>query len=248
VLRNELKYFSREFDSGAKRILGQRGDWNARDTLQITLDQPPAARSIVRRLYRWLVSETDEPSDDFLQPLCATFRQGFEIRDAVAQILRSNWFFSASVYRRRVKGPVEFAAGLIRAMEATVPTLPLAGDLAGLGQSLYAPPTLSGWSGGRHWLNPATLIARSNLAAALLSRSGPYGGRLDPAALAADYGYDEFESAARWLGQLLLPGQARASVETLAPACRPEADGGNANEKLRAVAHRWTASPEFQLA
>ena len=45
------------------------------------------------------------------------------------------------------------------------PTLPLAADLAALGQTLYNPPTSKGWAGGQHWLNAATVVGRERLAA-----------------------------------------------------------------------------------
>jgi uncharacterized protein (DUF1800 family) len=249
VLRNELKYFPREFDGGRKRILGQVGDWTAQDALRIALDQPHAVQLIVRRLYRWLVSETDEPGDPFLQPLYETFGKEQDTRAVVEQILRSNWFFSTTVYRRRVKSPVEFAVGLIRAMEATVPTIPLAKNLAGLGQNLYAPPTLGGWAGGMHWINPATMIGRANLAATLLSGSGPYGGKLDPAKLAGDHGHPDAAAATQFVARLLLQTDARELPEGLrGGADAGEANGGFMKSRLRAFTHRLAASAEFQLA
>ena len=38
---------------------------------------------------------------------------------------------------------------------------------------------IGGWTGGRHWINDATMAARHNLALALLQGSGPYGNKLD---------------------------------------------------------------------
>ena len=33
-----------------------------------------------------------------------------------------------------------------------------------MGQSLFAPPNVKGWPGGKAWLNTATILARNNLA------------------------------------------------------------------------------------
>ena len=63
VLRGTLRFFDREHDSGEKTILGTKGPWNANDVLRIVLDQPAAPRNLVRRLYRWFLSEVDEPAD-----------------------------------------------------------------------------------------------------------------------------------------------------------------------------------------
>src|SRR4051794_41342762 len=54
-----------------------------------------------------------------------------------------------------------------------------------MGQTLFAPPTVKGWDGGKAWLNSATLLARHNAAWRLVRAGGPTGVRLDPAGLAA---------------------------------------------------------------
>jgi uncharacterized protein (DUF1800 family) len=37
-----------------------------------------------------------------------------------------------------------------------------------LGQSIFEPPTVKGWEGGRLWINSASLLQRNNFAMALL--------------------------------------------------------------------------------
>jgi hypothetical protein len=45
-----------------------------------------------------------------------------------------------------------------------LPTIPDFGRMtAGLGQSLFDPPNVAGWAGGRTWITPATLFQRGNL-------------------------------------------------------------------------------------
>jgi hypothetical protein len=45
-----------------------------------------------------------------------------------------------------------------------VPTIPDFGRMtASLGQSLFDPPNVAGWAGGRTWITPATLLHRGNL-------------------------------------------------------------------------------------
>jgi hypothetical protein len=43
----------------------------------------------------------------------------------------------------------------------------LVGVLGALGQSLFAPPNVKGWPGGKAWLNTATLLERANFAESL---------------------------------------------------------------------------------
>ena len=88
-------------------------------------------------------------------------------------ILRSNLFFDPSVRRRRVKSPVEFAVGTIRALEIVNPTVQaaaLAEACGRMGQSLFAPPSVAGWDGGPGWINSTAMLARANLALGLALR------------------------------------------------------------------------------
>jgi uncharacterized protein (DUF1800 family) len=246
VLRGQLRHFEREHDAGVKTILGQSGAFNGRDVLHVALEHPATARHIVRRLFRWFVSETEEAGDDMLAPLAEAYAKDYDTGRLVETILRSNFFYSADAYRRRVKRPVEFALGIIRALEGNVPTLRLANELAALGENLYYPPTTKGWAAGQHWINPALIIARNNLALALVGGQAPYGKKLNPVQVAQSHGRQDAAAAGRFLVDLLLPGDAASDVPRIAQ--QESAGGGNLPTSLRKLTHRLTTLPEFQLA
>ena len=246
VLRGRLRYFAREHDDGPKTILGKTGTFNAEDVVSIAAGHPATARHVVRRLYRWFISEADEPDDTLLAPLIRSFAGDFDVARLVAAMLRSNLFFSPKALRRRIKRPVEFAVGIVRGLEATVGTTRLAEDLAALGENLYFPPTASGWEGGRYWLNHATLIGRSNLAASLLAASGPYEGKLDPAAVARRHGHADAQAAGRFLANLFL--QPEATDGTCQRLWKGVPPGGGLPDRLRTFARRAVTQPEFHLA
>ena len=248
MLRDDLRFVEREYDDGAKRILGQSGTWNADDAVRIVLQQPATARNIVRRLYRWLISETDEPAAGLLEPLVASLHKDYDIGRLVDTMLRSNWFFSPQAYRQRVKSPVELALSIIRPLEGSVPTLRLGSDLAGAGQDLLRPPTIKGWLGGRYWLNPATMMERVQLAAALLTPGGAYGEGLNPHAVIQRHGQADPAAAVKLLLDLLLGGDLPAEVRE---RFAQRAAGSNAAEvpgRLRELAQDIVTLPEFQLA
>ena len=249
VLRSRLRYIPREHDAGVKTIFGQQGNFDDRDVVRIVLQQPAAPRFLVRKLYRWLISETDEPGDTLIAPLAESFAEDYDVARLVARMLRGNLFFSPVAYRRRIKCPVEFALGIIKGLEGGVSTVRLGQDLAGLGQNLYHPPTVQGWAGGRHWINHATLLGRSNLARALLAGSDPYGDKLNPLAVAGRHGRETPESAGRFLLDLFLQGDLDAKVrETLLQTVSQPAAGGDPSLPLRRLAHTVVTLPEFQLA
>lgn len=244
VLRNRRRYFEREHDDGRKTVLGKTGKFNYADVVKIAAEHPATARNIVRRLYRWFISEADEPQDALLAPLAESFAKDFDVSRLVGTMLRSNLFFSAGAIGRRIKRPVEFAIGIIRGLEATVGTTRLAADLAALGENLYYPPTLNGWTGGRYWINHATVIGRNNLAASLLAASGPYGGKCAPAAVARRHGHTDAKASGRFLADLL-GGPYDDTFEKLWKDVPP---GGPLADRLRRFAYSLVTQPEFQLA
>jgi uncharacterized protein (DUF1800 family) len=248
VIRNELRFIPREHDAGPKRILGQEGPFEVKDVVRIALEQKATPRHLAGKLYRWLVSETDEPDDELLAPLAESLAKDYDILRVVETVLRSNLFFSEAAYRRRVKSPVEFALGIVRPLEGNVSATALGEQLAGLGQDLYQPPTIQGWPGGRAWINRATLVGRSNLALALVGGGDPLGNQLNPAAVAQRHGFAGPQVAARFLLDLFLQGDVPEPVRDAvlkAGAARGENDTGPA---LRRLAHVVCTLPEFQLS
>ncbi len=236
VLKNRMRFFDREHDEGVKKILGQKGRFGSKDVVRIVLQHPAAPPFLVKKLYRWLISESEEPSDALVAPLAESFAENYDVGRLVETMLRSNLFFSPAAYRRRIKSPIEFALSIVRPMEELISTTQLAQDVAGLGQHLGYPPTSNGWDGGRSWVSRVSLIARNNLAQSLVAAGQPYGNKLDPSALATKYNRAD---AAQFVVDLYLQGdlgeKRRASL--------PDTAG-----QLRNFTQAVLTLPEFQLA
>jgi hypothetical protein len=156
-------------DDGPKTVLGRAGSWNGDDVVCILLEQPANARFLVRKLYRFFVSETHTPSQQLLEPLAERFHKSEgDIGLVVRTILSSRLFYSASVFQQRVKSPVEFVLGAVRATTTgSVPQQSMVVRLDSMGQNLFEPPNVKGWAGGTSWLNSSSLVARGNFAQAL---------------------------------------------------------------------------------
>jgi uncharacterized protein (DUF1800 family) len=251
VVRDEFVQVARQHDDGAKTVLNRTGHWNGDDIPTILLEQPACAEFICRKLYREFVSETKAPSEALIAPLAQVFREsGYRIEKPVAVILRSNLFFDTSVRRTRVKSPVEFAVGTIRALEVvnpTVQTSALADACGRMGESLYAPPSVGGWDGGPGWVNSTAMLARANLALGLLSdENGALGQRLDPWALARERGFSRRSSAAGFyidlLAQDALEPKARQQIE------KASSQAVSDQAAVREVVRLILTSPEYQLA
>jgi uncharacterized protein (DUF1800 family) len=251
VLRDQFRYLSQEHDETGKRLLGREGNLTGDDVVRIVLEEPATSRTAVRKLYRRLISEAEEPPDVLIAPLAEAFAKDYDMAKLTETMLRSNLFFSRQAYRRRIKSPVEFAVGIVRSLEGLVSTTELVRDVAELGQNLCHPPTVKGWPGGPYWINTVTLAGRANLARALLLGGEPYGDKLDPGVVAQRHGNTTPESAARFLFELFLQGDSEPAVRDALLQDVQKAAAGGAGEPgatLRRVAQAVVTLPEYHLA
>jgi uncharacterized protein (DUF1800 family) len=247
-----------EFDRGEKTVLGQTGLWTAGDIVRIALAQPACAKFLVRKLFREFVSETVEPRDEMLEPLVDGFRlRNYDIAWLIENMLRSWVFFSPAAVRQRVKGPVEFVVGSVRALDGRASPARLADVCDQLGQSLYYPPSVKGWDGGRVWLNSTTLLFRQNFAFELTRGAGP-ARHCDPARLLDEHKVgDGEEELVRFFLRLLLQESDHDRVPEMIEYLQDERERHQRalysphairGMLARSAAHLVMALPEYQLA
>jgi len=237
-----------QVDDGPKTFLGQNGRWGASDIVRITLDRPEAAAFLVRKLYRFLVSESGTPGAELIEPLAEEIqRKRFAVGPIVEVILRSRHFYSRATYRQRISSPIEFSAGLVRMLEVPRPALnplALAATCDAQGQELFVPPNVEGWIGGSLWINSGTLLERTNWAADVVwGRSETGLAPFDPLAWCAQYKLTAGQAAGAFL-DLLLQGDAGDQARRLAL----DAGRDGSPDGLRKALQRLANCPEFQLA
>jgi uncharacterized protein (DUF1800 family) len=158
-----------QHDFGPKKVLGREGNLDGGDVLNVLLEQPCCATFLIRKMYRYFISETAEPSDALIEPLAERYRKSsYDTGDLVKTMLLSRHFFSEHAYHQRIKSPVEFVFGVSEALKQKEswrpPESPLVGMLEAMGQTVLAPPNVKGWPGGKAWLNTSTMLARHNFA------------------------------------------------------------------------------------
>ena len=207
VKNREFREVADFHDDGEKTILGQTGRWRGDDLVKLLLDQPATSRRLARRVCEMLMGE-GAANDEMIETLAAGLRErNLDVAWAVGTVLKSNEFFDDANIGNRVLGPVQFVVGSVRALEIFDPppsTIVLAEWTAALGQDLFEPPNVFGWTGGRAWLNTRSLIARGNFAKRLAD-----GGLQSAAAppdwmkLARPHGCETYEQFATLLRQLL---------------------------------------------
>ena len=259
-----FKFHARLHDDGTKTVLRRTGNLDGGDIVRVVMEQPAAARFLVRKLYRFLVSEAEPPAA-LLEPLCDSLRKSdYDIAALVRTVLASRHFYSAHAFRQRVKGPVEYVLGAVRAVylrldEADadyrpLPTKPLVAWLDAMGQRLFEPPNVKGWPGGRAWLNTATVLERDNFAEALalgtLWDSGPPPRALDAARLLAEEKASRPAEVVAALLDLYVPGGFRpeARAKLVAYVAEGNPAGAALDRRAREAVHAVLTTAEYQLA
>jgi hypothetical protein len=222
--------------------------WKPADVVRITLEQPACAEFLCKKLYRFFVSESTDPTPELLRPLADELRrQQYDIGHVVGIILRSRHFYSASVCRRRIKSPVEFSAGLLRILEvprSDVRLLALALACDRQGQELFHPPNVKGWDGGKTWLNSATLLERSNWSNDVVWGNADFDLKpYYPLSWAKRNGI-AVEKTADAFAELLLQGELDAEARGLVQSAGREGTADGLRKALQLLLH----CPEYQLA
>ena len=180
---NQFLYNRLDHIDGEKTFLGETGDFNGEDIINIIAKQPATARFISRHLYNFFVAdepqvpawETTPPQDPEAVRLLEEeyFRSGFQIRPMLRLLFNSDFFKDARF--AKVKSPSEVVCGTLRLVGDFVDPRPRLYD-AGLeirymGQDLMNPPTVEGWHTGKEWIDSGTLVERVNFTAGEMGRT-----------------------------------------------------------------------------
>ncbi len=227
LVGDEARFVPVRHDAATKAILGRTGAFDADGLAALLLDHPATSRRLAWRLCHEFFGEgvvDDRAIDALAEGLRA---HDLDIGWGVATVLRSRLFFDAANLGRRIASPIDYVLGAVRALEMLdpAPSTPVLADWCGrLGQDLFYPPNVGGWTGGRNWITTRSALGRANFAAALVGgESVGLGTSFDPIALAARHGQGRNPS---FFAQLLLgadgpevpldaPGPARQALVRL---------------------------------
>ena len=158
------KFDAAQHDFGEKTFLGRTGPLNGEDIIDTILAQPVTGEFVAGKLYRYFVRE--EISSDVKADLGRSFRaSGYQMKPLVRRMLLSKDFYSPPSVATQIKSPVHL---VVSTYKKTGPARGaddsrLRPDDGSLGQTLFEPPNVAGWAGGRTWITPATLLQRGNL-------------------------------------------------------------------------------------
>ena len=256
----------KQHDYDEKTFLGQTGNFDGTDVLQIITGQKQCALYITDKIYRYFVNEKGnearvaELADGFYQ-------SGYDIGGLMRSIFSADWFYDEENIGIRIKSPVELIASLGRQFEPVFPHENILLLLQRvLGQLLFNPPNVSGWPNGKEWIDSTSLIFRTNLGKKIIDSSTldslpkPDDDKNPNEMLKKEKRYDLIEAQIDWtkmagdfpsstdpeliskVGVYLL--QMEISREAMS---KIEVSGTSAAEKLKHICAVYTSLPEYQL-
>lgn len=154
-----------QHDATEKTFLGQRGNFDGVQAIDIILKQPVTAEYVAAKLYKFFVR--DDVSPEMRKKLGEVLRSNnYDIAPLLKTILLSRDFYAPASCGTRIKSPVELVVSTYKKLGlGTVPGVPdFHETTSALGQTLFWPPTVAGWAYGRSWITPGLLMERGNFA------------------------------------------------------------------------------------
>ncbi len=159
-------------EPGPKTVLGhtipEGGENEGLEVLHILAASPQTAHFVSLELAERFVSDTPPPA--IVERMTAAYlRHDGDISAVLETMFHSPQFWSAPVYRAKVKTPLEFVVSALRASDADVTNpVPLLGAMNRLGMPVYGMQTPNGYSWQADaWVSTNALVTRMNFALTL---------------------------------------------------------------------------------
>jgi uncharacterized protein (DUF1800 family) len=173
-----FEFNPRRHEPGTKIVMGKKfkehGEQEGRDLLHMLATRPATAQFISRKLAVRFVS--DDPPQSLVDRMAKTYLSSAgDISAVLNTLFHSPDFWDTSVYRAKVKTPIEFVVSAARASNADIENLqPLANAAREMGMPLYGCVTPNGYSwDAETWVSTNALVNRMNFALAIAANRLP---------------------------------------------------------------------------
>ena len=179
----EFRFDPADHDESDKTFLGQTGNWNGEDILDMVCGQPATARFVARHLYNYFVADevpvpswrqTPPKDPELIEALeTAYFESNYDIT-AMLRVLFNSESFKNARYTK-VKNPAEMVVSTLRLVGDHQDIKPglfeISQEPKYMGMDLMNPPTVEGWHTGHEWIDSGTLVERINFASDYLGQT-----------------------------------------------------------------------------
>ena len=174
----EFNFDENDHDNSEKEFLGEKGNFNGEDIVELVSKHPSTAKFICMRLYLYFVSE-EENWDEINKLSDVYLNSDGDIKKVLENIFKSDHFKSREIMFKKVKSPSDLVFGVTRLVDRfEIPELDsaeLATNTLLMGQFLLNPPSVEGWHEGEEWIDSGSLIERINYASDEISNKSSKG-------------------------------------------------------------------------
>jgi uncharacterized protein (DUF1800 family) len=161
-----FRYDGSLHDSAVKTVFGRSGPFTWTDAVRLCVTHPLHPSFFVTKLWSYFIPVP--PDAKTVAQLSSVYtRSSFSIRAVVEAILLDERLYSGPAM---IKPPTVLSAGILRALGRGVDTQAWVDLGAQLGQRLFYPPNVSGWTKDR-WLDTSTYKGRWDAVATALTPS-----------------------------------------------------------------------------
>ena len=158
----------KQHDSGIKTFFDKSGYFDGDDIIDLILEKKQCARFICDKVYRYFVNPIIDESH--LDEITTIFYKDYDINNLMLYIFSAKWFYNDKNIGVKIKSPVELLVGIRRVVPVTFMKKNQLNYLQKMmGQVLLYPENVSGWKGGKNWIDSNTLMFRMKLASLILN-------------------------------------------------------------------------------
>ena len=146
-------------DTGEKTVHGKTGAWSGEAVVGIVTALPACARYVAGKLLRSYSHPT--PNEAEIGTLTDVLtKNDLRIDVALEHMFRDPAFRAVRRARSLVRGPVDFIVSAMRCSGLRSVPPWIHGALDRMGQILFRPPSVKGWTSGTGWLSAGAVVER----------------------------------------------------------------------------------------
>jgi uncharacterized protein (DUF1800 family) len=180
---NKIYFDKSTHDTSQKTIFGHSGNWGYEDVIEILFQERGhlIAKFIVEKIYRNFVNPhiSKLAEQKIIEPLSNSFVQNkFELSPLMIQLFSSDHFFDKSNIGVIIKSPLDLMIQFVKESDLGYNKSLVRSMMSWafyLGQRIFNPPNVAGWTGDKDWINTATLMGRWEMTKKYLKLIFEYG-------------------------------------------------------------------------
>ncbi len=168
-MKGEYEFKVADHDEDEKTIFGKTARFSGEDVLEMLLERKQTANYVCRKLYRLFVNA--KINEDQVAELAKIFYDsGYDISKTMRYMFMADWFYDPKNIGCIIASPTELLVRYKRLLKLSTEDKQVLALQDVLGQTLFFPPNVAGWKGGRNWIDSLSMLYRVHLPTAIIEQ------------------------------------------------------------------------------